>query len=75
VIPKALARWDQDGSSLTDELDPNDVCLPGEIKDDPEPVTQLERTRSQDEPEAMEDLGLCPVSELIGWMRDVEYDC
>jgi hypothetical protein len=59
-----LAPWDQDGSALTDIIDAEEKCPQNDIKDDPEAVAQIERMRGLQEPEEMEDFGLCPVSAL-----------
>jgi hypothetical protein len=31
--------------------------------------------RGQGKPEAIEDFGRCPLTELVEWIKDVEYDC
>jgi hypothetical protein len=54
-----LAAWDQDGSALTDIIDPNEVCLPSQIKDDPEAISQQKQMRGQRESETVDEFGLC----------------
>jgi hypothetical protein len=59
LLPTGLANWDEDGSALTDLIDPNEECPKSNIEDDPETVAQLERMGDQSGPKAMV----------------VEYDC
>jgi hypothetical protein len=52
---RALAKWDQDGSALTDIIDQNETCTSSIIEDDPEAVAQMESIRGLSKWETMKD--------------------